>query len=77
MCYALASGRQEVIEQAKQQADRARDVAYSSPGCRAYDGPLIAIGRAMGCARCGSTWKNTISAISRGPNATNCGQKSE
>ena len=34
-----ASGRQEVIEQAEQQADRARDVAIIA-GMQNYDGPL-------------------------------------
>ena len=34
-----ASGRQEVIEQAEQQADRARDVAIIA-GMQSYEGPL-------------------------------------
>ena len=40
-----ASGRQEVIEQAEQQADRARDVVLLA-AIRAYDGPLNRKGRA-------------------------------
>ena len=40
-----ASGRQEAIEQAEQQADRARDVAIIA-GMQSYDGPLNRRGQA-------------------------------